>query len=77
MKTINIEKAKITEVILSDTDEGYVAQSVYVLISDKNEKVSTPSRVTFRDEDFTTLQKQKIKAVMDIFISKITSLEKL
>lgn len=77
MKTINISKPKITEVIFSKTDKGYVAQPVYVLMSDTDEEVSTPSRATFRDKDFTTLQKQKIKAAMDIFISKIKSLEKL
>jgi len=76
-KTITISKPKITEVILSKTDEGYVAQPVYVLITDKDEEMGTPKRTTFRDADFTTSQKQKIKAAMDIFIQKIKTLEKL
>jgi len=76
-KTITISKPKITEVILSKTDEGYVAQPVYVLMTDTDEEVATPKRATFRDKDFTTTQKAKIKAAMDIFISKIKSLEKL
>lgn len=76
-KTITIEKPKITEVIFSKTDEGLVAQPVYILMTDTNKETGTPKRAIFKNNDFTPAQKAKIKAAMDIFINKIKSLEKL